>query len=188
MTDILTIINSVLIFIVLTMFISLLINAIQKKINLFGQPPIHRILFVMGKTANFSCWFIFIYNLIKSFFIHYKPTIILVTLSTITLLISTIFIVASFNHLGVLNKFGLPSDKTKIIKKGIYSYSRNPMYLGFYFLNVSSIFYHPHLINIFLGVLGIIIHHLITLGEEKYMLQVFGNNWLDYKEKVRRYI
>jgi len=34
----------------------------------------------------------------------------------------------------------------------------------------------------------IVVHHKIVLGEEAYMQKVFGQEYLDYCRRVRRYI
>ncbi|HUU05084.1 MAG TPA: methyltransferase [Patescibacteria group bacterium] len=188
MFDLLKLVNLLLLLSVLLLFLELLWKALRKKICLFGQPPINRAVFVAGKFANFNCWGIFYYQTLKGLFHPQEISILLLAASTLALLLSVLLIFLSFRHLGDLNKFGLPEEKTRIIRAGIYSVSRNPMYLGFYLLNLASVLYFPHAINIALGVVGAAIHHLIVLGEEGFMSGSFGAEWDDYRNKVRRYL
>ena len=185
---ILKIVNAFFLLIIIGLFLGFLLNSVLRKINIFGNPPVNKYIFILGKSSNFSCWGIFIFMTVYSFFNLYNPPFILFGLSTLTLILASILIFLSFKHLGDFNKFGLPAEKTVIIDNGIYSFSRNPMYLGFYFLNMSSALYFPHFVNIVLAVTGIIVHHFIALAEEKYMEQEFGKDWQNYKSRVGRYI
>ncbi|MBU4267606.1 MAG: isoprenylcysteine carboxylmethyltransferase family protein [Acidobacteria bacterium] len=187
MVNLLKSINLVLLLLVLLMFLGQLWNALRKKINLFGRPPVHRAVFIVGKLANFNCWGIFYYQVIAGWF---KPRVISVPLlaaSTLALFFSALLVFLSFRRLGDLNKFGLPEEKTRIVQTGVYSFSRNPMYLGFYLLNLASVLYFPHPLNLALGVVGVAIHHLIVLGEESFMAATFGAEWDEYRKKVGRY-
>jgi protein-S-isoprenylcysteine O-methyltransferase Ste14 len=37
-------------------------------------------------------------------------------------------------------------------------------------------------------VIGIYVHHLIILSEERFLEGRFGGDWIAYKKKVRRYL
>lgn len=187
MFNLLRILNLVLLLLVVLMFIGLVLNAFRKKINLIGRPPVNRVVFIVGKLANFNCWGIFYYQAIAGLF---KPRVISVPLlaaSTLALFFSALLVFLSFRRLGDLNKFGLPGEKTRIVQTGVYFFSRNPMYLGFYLLNLASVLYFPHPLNLALGVVGVAIHHLIVLGEESFMAGTFGDEWDEYRKKVGRY-
>lgn len=187
MFALLRILNLLLLLLVALMFMGLVLNSFRKKINLFGRPPVNRIVFIVGKLANFNCWGIFYYQALKGFFHPQKMPLLLPAVSMLALFFSALLIFVSFRRLGDLNKFGLPEDKTQIIQTGIYSVSRNPMYLGFYLLNLASVSYFPHPLNIALGVVGVAIHHLIVLGEESFMAGAFGAEWEEYRKKTGRY-
>ncbi|HZK64077.1 MAG TPA: isoprenylcysteine carboxylmethyltransferase family protein [Puia sp.] len=78
---------------------------------------------------------------------------------------------------------------TSLQTDGIYSVSRNPMYLGllFIYLGFALIFGNWWTI-ILLPVLFILVNYLIILPEEKYLIRAFGNSYSDYKKTVRRWI
>lgn len=187
MVKILQFVDLFLVLFIIYLFAEFVINSLAKKIDMMGNPPINRFLFIIGKAANFSCWGIFIFMLIRSLFVRNHQPIALLVLSSISLIISAIMIFLSFRHLGDMNKFGLPSEKTSIVDTGVYSVSRNPMYAGFYLLNIASALFYPHPANIVLAATGIVIHHFIVLGEEKFMESAFGQEWPRYRGKVRRY-
>lgn len=83
-----------------------------------------------------------------------------------------------------------PSGSTKlIISSGIYQYTRNPMYLSLTLIYTGiSIITNSWFSFIFLFPLLIVVQKGIIEREEKYLTRKFGNDYLAYKEKVRRWI
>lgn len=78
---------------------------------------------------------------------------------------------------------------TAIITDGIYSYTRNPVYIAMVviFLGVELIFnslwFAPFLVLVLLAV-----HYGVILREERYLENKFGEEYLSYKRSVRRWI
>jgi protein-S-isoprenylcysteine O-methyltransferase Ste14 len=78
---------------------------------------------------------------------------------------------------------------TTLVTEGFFSYSRNPMYLGFVLalLGIAILFgsLTPFLvIPIFIA----IIQHQFIRVEESMMQETFGNAWLVYTQKTRRWL
>lgn len=83
---------------------------------------------------------------------------------------------------------GIPeSDKTKLVTKGIYSWSRNPAFLGFDMMYIGICLLYCNLFTVFFSLFAIIMLHLQILQEEKYMEDTFREEYLSYKEKAARY-
>lgn len=76
-----------------------------------------------------------------------------------------------------------------IISEGIYSFSRNPIYVAmvFIYLGLTLIFNALWCLPFLILVL-IIIHFGVILREEKYLEKKFGADYLNYKNQVRRWI
>jgi len=104
------------------------------------------------------------------------------------LIIGLFFSIASLFKLGRSTRFGIPTTKTNLKTNGIYSFSRNPIYFGFNLITISSVIYIPNPLILTLGIYSMIIYHLIIIGEEKFLEKAFGEDYLNYKKKVRRYI
>jgi protein-S-isoprenylcysteine O-methyltransferase Ste14 len=70
---------------------------------------------------------------------------------------------------------------------GLYRFSRNPMYVGyfFYFLGLALLTQSPILLAIL--VLFQISTHWIILAEEQWCIREFGEDYISYMKKVRRY-
>ena len=80
-------------------------------------------------------------------------------------------------------------EATILVTGGFYRYSRNPMYLGMILMLVGSAF--------LLGSAGallplvifiLVIRNHFVLAEECFLEAVFGQRYLDYKSKVRRWL
>ncbi len=78
---------------------------------------------------------------------------------------------------------------TKILDTGFYGYSRNPIYLGMIliYLGVTCLFNSIWFLP-FLPLCLLVIHFGVILREEKYLESKFGEEYLDYKKRVRRWI
>ncbi len=76
-----------------------------------------------------------------------------------------------------------------IINEGVFSKSRNPMYLGMTILIFGFSIFSTNIIALFLPFIFMTIVRLIFIKkEEKLMFETFGEDYLEYKKKVRRWI
>ena len=81
------------------------------------------------------------------------------------------------------------SESTTLITDGFYKYTRNPMYVGMnsFLLGLLIILNNP--INfIFLIIFFFIVRNLFVIREELQMEQTFGEDYLSYKGRVRRWL
>lgn len=83
--------------------------------------------------------------------------------------------------------FAKPAENG-IHTKGIYRFSRNPMYIGYflYFLGC-AVLAHSTVMYIILLIFQVSAHFVI-LSEERWCIKQFGEEYRDYMEKVRRYL
>ena len=79
--------------------------------------------------------------------------------------------------------------KNKLLTTGIYSYTRNPIYSAFTILSLGLILISN---NYYLLILPILYYLFLTvlmiLTEEKWLKEVFGSEYEEYKKKVNRII
>ena len=84
---------------------------------------------------------------------------------------------------------GIPDkDKTELVTRGIYRYSRNPAFLGFDFMYVGVLLMYGNLLTLGFSAFVIVMLHLQILQEERYLAGTFGGAYTDYKKKVFRYL
>ena len=109
---------------------------------------------------------------------------------------SAIILISLFFNFPALRQFFKTKNTLVTIKPanslqttGIYSISRNPMYVSLLLLYVGLSFIIGnwwHLI--LLPLLFLIVQEYIIKREEKYLDRRFGEQYFDYKTKVRRWI
>ncbi len=72
---------------------------------------------------------------------------------------------------------------------GIYAYSRNPMYLGLANLYTGlAVFFGNPWTFLLLPALILVIYYFVIRKEEQYLHHAFGEQYVLYKSKVRRWI
>jgi len=167
----------------------LLVFSMRSKSRSFlGKPTIDHFYFYTGKISLFTSWILLLLKAIFPKIGYIKVPELLSWTAAFIVLAGSLLMILSFFALGISLKVGVPDEETILKTKGIYSISRNPLYLGVFMISIASCLYFPDLINIACAIYGMIIHHRITLGEEIFLENRFGENWIDYKSKVRRYL
>lgn len=71
-----------------------------------------------------------------------------------------------------------------IVKSGIYSVVRHPLYLGWLLMYVAVIFFSQHWLVIFFAAAGIVSMYLICRNEDRDMIARFGRVYEDYMKSV----
>ncbi|MFY0696559.1 MAG: isoprenylcysteine carboxylmethyltransferase family protein [Balneola sp.] len=82
-----------------------------------------------------------------------------------------------------------PEDSTSLVSSGIYSISRNPMYLGMLILLVFyGLFLGDGLVFLMLPVFIWYMNSFQIKPEEEMMIELFRDEYKVYQKKVRRWI
>ena len=84
---------------------------------------------------------------------------------------------------------GIPEkDRTKLITGGVFAYSRNPAFLGFdlQYIGVTLMFCNG--LTVMFTIFAVVMLHLQILHEENYLTAVFGDEYLEYRSHVLRYL
>jgi protein-S-isoprenylcysteine O-methyltransferase Ste14 len=77
----------------------------------------------------------------------------------------------------------------KLLKGGPYSFSRNPFYLGGnVFIFLGAVFLLGSSSGIVLTAIAVAATDLMIRREEKQLAQKFGQQWMSYQGRVRRWI
>jgi protein-S-isoprenylcysteine O-methyltransferase Ste14 len=106
------------------------------------------------------------------------------------LAISLLFLVASLRQFfQSKNTLILIKPASSLQTNGIYHISRNPMYVGLAIVYLGVTCLAGNWWNIILfPILILIVQKYIINREEKYLIRRFGQEYLDYKTKVRRWL
>jgi protein-S-isoprenylcysteine O-methyltransferase Ste14 len=156
--------------------------------EIIGKTTINPVFFYTGKIAGYATWIIMFLLLLEISIIDKRIFLFNNYASIFILIIGLIFSAVSLMNLGKSTRLGLPSEKTVFKVNGLYRISRNPMYVGFNLITISAMVYTLNWIVIIPGIYSLTIYHVIILGEEKFMLTRFGEEYKSYKKRVGRYI
>jgi protein-S-isoprenylcysteine O-methyltransferase Ste14 len=153
-----------------------------------GEPPIDKRLFLMSKYSIIVLWGAMILQSwgVNLSFIQVPGLFEWIALCLWVFGFALLFI----GRLGLASSFriGSPEETTALKVGGLFSFSRNPMYLGVFATIVASILYTLNPLVLLVGVFVIAVHHRIVLAEEQYLRTVFGQEYADYCGRVRRYL
>jgi protein-S-isoprenylcysteine O-methyltransferase Ste14 len=161
----------------------------RKKIETVGCIGINKKLFILGKLSLFTS---FILILVQLFFINlslFEKKSVFLWICVALLGIGVMLFALAIIRLGTFSlRVGLAQENTSLRTTGIYRFSRNPMLLGLYLIALGSAIYVQNPINWILVIVALTVHHKIILAEEDFLHERFGDQWIEYRNKVRRYI
>tara|TARA_Y100000590_G_C15695921_1_gene1005098 strand:+ start:1721 stop:2185 length:465 start_codon:yes stop_codon:yes gene_type:complete len=139
---------------------------------------------------------IFVISLTLCFFIGeliskeiYMP--LLINLFGVFTLFMFIFIFIISIRMFFIHKEKLPpsTPTIKIIKTGIYSYSRNPIYVSFIGFQISMFLIFENVLYLVSSIMLFFwIHYFVIIPEEKYLEKKFGEEYKRYKINVSRWL
>ena len=119
--------------------------------------------------------------------LYYQTLIsILVTVIGLACAISSFRLFAK--HKTTISPF-TPSETTALVTDGMYRYSRNPMYLALVLLTIAvTIFFGAWLGVVIVVIFIYTLNFLQIIPEEEALLDIFGEEYVEYQKKVRRWI
>lgn len=194
------------IFLPVTTFLFILLVFVLRSLIVWKQTNVNP--FVFGKSDNAHDYIGLVYKLMTlltwvsifmfSFFYElykYLNPIVLLEFETIRIIGVIIFII-SFVWTAIAQfqmskswRIGIDyEEKTELVSNGLFNYSRNPIFLGILLSYLGIFLIAPNTLSFsVLLVVFFIIQTQVRL-EEEYLGNVQGENYLDYKKKVRRWI
>ena len=159
-----------------------------------GKPTIQPVFFYTGKFLLFAVWALFAfiavfpeYRSVVPFLIQDFTPDVQKLLLAVFLIPANLIIVPAYLSMGLITNIGLPTGKHELRTSGIYKISRNPMYASFIFLNTASFLFLPSILLLTVMIYGMVVHHFIILGEEKFLDGEFEDEYRKYKARVPRY-
>lgn len=82
-----------------------------------------------------------------------------------------------------------PENASQLVSSGIFSLTRNPMYLGMALLLIAAGIYWQHIAALLLALsFPLYLTYFQIAPEEQAMAKLFPAQWPDYKKRVRRWI
>ena len=146
---------------------------------------------IVGNPLRIAAGLLVASYVIGEFFVSKYPLIYAFNLLGILGLISSTFIfISGFNMFKSYDENPEPTSTTKrIIKTGIFSYTRNPIYLAIvmFFLSMFLVFEN---VMYFLSAVGLAfwLHNYVIQSEENFLLNKFPDEYDRYMKAVKRWI
>lgn len=86
-------------------------------------------------------------------------------------------------------RVGIDADHPdRLITTGVFAFSRNPIYVAFGFVLLGEFLIFANWILLVYLVAGIWLFHRQVLREEEYLKKYYGEEYLEYQKRVRRYL
>ena len=177
-------------FFILVLF-ALFVSDIRSKAGM--TPIIKKHVLLLIKMLYIIPIFVYIYLILKLENIYLSSY-----LGLVANLIGTLLVIKAKLDLGKYHAWaGHILSSTKIIKKGIYSYIRHPLYAGIHLFIfggiVTGINNHPFSLFTIILILSFIFLIMLFLNisalkENKYLHEMFGKDYLKYKEQVHAFL
>lgn len=162
---------------------------LARGIAIVATPPIHAAAFVAAKICAFSSCLFIPAGVINTGLRWYRLPAWTGLVAAVLFVAGLVVAVVAMKKLGDDLIFGLPGGGIRSLKtKGIFGISRNPLYLGFILIILSSMLLTPNPVNFAMGAAAIGLHHLIILKEEAYLIGTLGDEYRDYMKRTGRYL
>ena len=146
---------------------------------------------IQGNPLKIFVYLIVISYVLGEFIIPKYPIIYLFNMiGLIGLIVSLIFFYSGFNLFKSYKEDPNPaSDTNRLIKTGIFAYTRNPIYLAFVLFNFSMFLVFENVMYL-LSSLGLFIwlNNYVIKVEEDYLKNKFGDEFVRYCGAVKRWL
>jgi len=83
---------------------------------------------------------------------------------------------------------GIHAGNGELITHGIYRFIRHPQYSGFALMIIGFLVQWPTIITLIMAPVLLIMYSRLAKKEEKKMVELFGDRYLDYREQVPAFI
>jgi len=158
----------------------------EKTDNIFGVLAI-----IISTLILFGLWIIYIINPdISLLFLSIKPLTVLVYIKWIAvslITISTMIEIISGLTLGKSGRIHSSTEKTKLIKTGIYGIIGNPIAFGLFLYGLSILLLNPNLLGLLMIILLVYGYNYKVDTEAKKLKEMFGDEWDEYCRRVGKY-
>ena len=146
---------------------------------------------VKGNPLRIAVGLLVVSYIVGEFLIPKYPTIYFIKLIGILGLIGSLGIFFSgFNIFKTYDENPVPTSSTnKIIKTGIFAYTRNPIYLSFVIFLLSMFFVFENVMYFLSAVaMAVWLHNYVIKEEEKFLIEKFPDEFDRYMATVKRWI
>ena len=146
---------------------------------------------VKGNPLRLTVYILVLSYLIGEFIFPKYPLLYFFNLMGILgLIMSLFFFFSGFNIFKSYDENPVPTSQTrKLIKTGIFAYTRNPIYIAFILFHFSMFLTFENVMYFLTSIgLAIWIHNFVIKAEEEYLIKEFSEEYQRYINSVKRWI
>jgi protein-S-isoprenylcysteine O-methyltransferase Ste14 len=185
-------------FIIVLFFIPSYLTYKQTGINPFRFNSEESTINFVGKTYKLITLIAFIVIFINAFFsgymeflcpINYLQKSYLEWLGVSLLHLSAIWIFIAQRNMDNEWRIGIDNkNKVTLITKGLFSISRNPIFLGVIMVFIGLFLIIPNMVTTIILLTGIIVIQVQIRLEEEFLLKELGEEYMEYINKTKRWL
>ncbi len=162
-------------------------NVLPKDDSAYGLIGKYFKLCLLGLFLYTILLFLFSDDLFQLYLIHFLDIKILKYVGIFLMILSFIWVVIAQIHMKNSWRIGIDEEsRTELITSGLFKFSRNPIFLGMIVSLIGFFMSLPTMISLLFLILGIILIQIQIRLEEVFLLKQHGENYVDYKNRVRR--
>ncbi|MCL4803883.1 MAG: isoprenylcysteine carboxylmethyltransferase family protein [Anaerolineae bacterium] len=100
-----------------------------------------------------------------------------------------VFMLLSLVSFGKSFRIGIDVDRPdRLVTSGIFAHTRNPIYVAFFCVLIGQFLVFPNWVLLLYIIGGILLIHRQVLREEEFLRGHYGQEYVDYCRRVRRYL
>ena len=146
---------------------------------------------IKSNPLRLSVYLLAVSYIVGEFILPKYPLIYPINLiGMIGLMISLFFFFSGFNIFKSYKENPVPSSTSiRLIKTGIFAYTRNPIYVSFVLFHLSMFLVFENVMYFLTSIsLAFWIHNYVIKPEEDYLLEIFSDEYKRYKVAVSRWV
>ena len=138
---------------------------------------------IMSCATILSC----VVGVCSIFMVKHVPATEVRMLGVLAGILGVIFFASATITMKTSWRVGIPEEKTALVTRGIYRFSRNPAFVGFdlLYLSICVMFFNIPLMLVSMWAATML--HLQILQEEKHMQHMYGDEYALYTKHTLRY-
>lgn len=150
--------------------------------------------FYVKCTLGVMAVYIIIFSVFPQWYKYFMPFKFLENepvkiIAILVALMSLAWIVVAQNNMHQSWRIGIDlQNKTELITNGVYKISRNPIYVGMLVTIAALFFMTPNVLTLLILAVGFVLIQIQIRLEEEYLTKMHGQDFLNYKQKARRWL
>ncbi len=105
------------------------------------------------------------------------------------LLLSLAWTLVAQAQMGESWRIGIDTEhKTPLVRRGIFGFSRNPIFLGMNLTLMGLFIIIPNALTLLVFVMGVVLIQIQVRLEEEFLARTHGEDYVEYRRQVRRWI